>query len=183
MDLQNNANTMTCISLNFLGPPESSNGQETNGLCPERDFKVQMGRICDRPIYSLKHVPGTSLLVTSGPPDSVLQVWRTEPDETDMMKLLRVISPTKIEDTSWSKIATSCAKPSCVLHGQRICNLQMTEIESEKSPWVADTMTCISLNFLGPPESSNGQETNAFVWLDTRMKAGTKFCSCFCLRG
>uniref|UniRef100_A0A2D4LXF8 WD repeat-containing protein 73 n=1 Tax=Micrurus spixii TaxID=129469 RepID=A0A2D4LXF8_9SAUR len=92
-----------------------------------------------------------SLLVTSGPPDSGLQVWCMEPEETDMIKLLSVISPTKTEDTSWSKIPTSCAKPACVLHGQRISNLQMTEIESEKSLWVAgsDSLDKIaSLDFL-----------------------------------
>uniref|UniRef100_A0A2D4NUG2 WD repeat-containing protein 73 n=1 Tax=Micrurus surinamensis TaxID=129470 RepID=A0A2D4NUG2_MICSU len=136
--------------LQLLLPPRLL-AKQNKGLCPERDFKVERGGICDRPIYRLKHVPGTSLLVTSGPPDSGLQVWCMEPDETDMIKLLSVISPTKTEDTSWSKIATSCAKPACVLHGQRISNLQMTEIESEKSLWVAgsDSLDKIaSLDFL-----------------------------------
>ncbi|KAM3837683.1 WD repeat-containing protein 73-like [Vipera latastei] len=121
------------------------------GLCPERDFKAERGGICDRPIYRLKHVPGTSLLVTSGPPDSALQVWRVESDETDVIKLLSVISPTKTEDTSWSKIATSCAKQACILHGQRICNLQMMEVESGQNLWVAASASpdkIASLDFL-----------------------------------
>ncbi|XP_070800102.1 WD repeat-containing protein 73 [Pituophis catenifer annectens] len=136
--------------LQLLLPPRLL-AKQNKGLCPERDFKVERGGICDRPIYRLKHVPGTSLLVTSGPPDSMLQIWRIEADETDVIKLLSVISPTKTEDTSWSKIATSCAKPACVLHGQRICNLQKTEIESEKSPWVAASASpdkIASLDFL-----------------------------------
>ncbi|KAG8136994.1 hypothetical protein E2320_005538 [Naja naja] len=53
------------------------------------------------------------------------------------------------EDTSWSKIATSCAKPACVLHGQRISNLQMTEIESEKSLWVAGSANLDKIASLG----------------------------------
>uniref|UniRef100_A0A8C5SQY7 High-affinity choline transporter 1 n=1 Tax=Laticauda laticaudata TaxID=8630 RepID=A0A8C5SQY7_LATLA len=136
--------------LQLLLPPRLL-ARQNKGLCPERDFKVERGGICDRPIYRLKHVPGTSLLVTSGPTDSGIQVWCVVPDETDMIKLLSVISPTKTEDTSWSKIATSCAKPACVLHGQRISNLQMTEIESEKSLWVAGSASLdkiASLDFL-----------------------------------
>ncbi|XP_039194041.1 WD repeat-containing protein 73 [Crotalus tigris] len=122
--------------LQLLLPPRLL-AKQNKGLCAERDFKVERGGICDRPIFRLKHVPGTSLLVTSGPPDSALQVWRVESDETGMIKLLSVISPTKTEDSSWSKIATSCAKPACILHGQRICNLQMMEIESGQNLWVA----------------------------------------------
>ncbi|XP_063162083.1 WD repeat-containing protein 73 [Candoia aspera] len=111
--------------------------KQNKGLCPERDFKVQRGGMCDRPVYRLKHVPETSLLVTSGPPDTALQVWCVEPDETDMIKLLSIVSPTKTEECSWSRIATGCATPARVLHGLRMCNLQMTEIESGQSLFVA----------------------------------------------
>uniref|UniRef100_A0A8D0HSQ2 WD repeat-containing protein 73 n=1 Tax=Sphenodon punctatus TaxID=8508 RepID=A0A8D0HSQ2_SPHPU len=50
--------------------------KENQGLCPERDFRVEHGGFSDRPVYSLKQVPETSLLVTSGPPDGTLQLWQ-----------------------------------------------------------------------------------------------------------
>ncbi|XP_061485126.1 WD repeat-containing protein 73 isoform X2 [Rhineura floridana] len=62
--------------------PQKLYAKENQGLCPERDFKVEHGGFSDRPVYSLKHVPETSLLVTSGPPDSALQVWRMEENES-----------------------------------------------------------------------------------------------------
>ncbi|XP_075775727.1 integrator complex assembly factor WDR73 isoform X1 [Pelodiscus sinensis] len=33
--------------------------KEKQGLCPERDFKVEQGGFSDRPVYSLQHVPDT----------------------------------------------------------------------------------------------------------------------------
>ncbi|XP_007440234.1 WD repeat-containing protein 73, partial [Python bivittatus] len=54
-----------------------------------------------------------------------------------VIKLLSVISPTKTEGCPWSKIATGCGKPARVLHGPRICNLQMTEIESGRTLYAA----------------------------------------------
>ncbi|XP_074672686.1 integrator complex assembly factor WDR73 isoform X2 [Strix aluco] len=65
-----------------LLPPPALQGKETQGLCPERDFKVECGGFSNRPVYSLKHVPDTSLLVTSGPPDSSLQVWQVSAEDS-----------------------------------------------------------------------------------------------------
>ncbi|POI20663.1 hypothetical protein CIB84_015590, partial [Bambusicola thoracicus] len=55
---------------------------DSQGLCPERDFKVECGGFSNRPVYSLKHVPDTSLLVTSGPPDSSLQLWQMSAEDS-----------------------------------------------------------------------------------------------------
>ncbi|XP_014815027.1 PREDICTED: WD repeat-containing protein 73 isoform X3 [Calidris pugnax] len=65
-----------------LLPPPSLQVKETQGLCPERDFKVECGGFSNRPVYSLKYVPDTSLLVTSGPPDSSLQVWQVSAEDS-----------------------------------------------------------------------------------------------------
>ncbi|XP_039913047.1 WD repeat-containing protein 73 isoform X2 [Hirundo rustica] len=65
-----------------LIPPPTLLTKETQGLCPERDFKVECGGFSERPVYSLKYVPDTSLLVTSGPPDSSLQVWQVSAEDS-----------------------------------------------------------------------------------------------------
>ncbi|MEE6473286.1 hypothetical protein FKM82_009929 [Ascaphus truei] len=55
--------------------PQKLHAKEKQGLCPERDFKVEHGGFSEQPVYSLKHIPETSLLLTSGPAASPLQVW------------------------------------------------------------------------------------------------------------
>uniref|UniRef100_A0A8C2SSX3 Uncharacterized protein n=1 Tax=Coturnix japonica TaxID=93934 RepID=A0A8C2SSX3_COTJA len=42
-----------------LLPPPTVQGKESQLLCPNRDFKVECGGFSNRPIYELKHVPGT----------------------------------------------------------------------------------------------------------------------------
>ncbi|KAL8191360.1 UNVERIFIED_CONTAM: hypothetical protein K2H54_072596, partial [Gekko kuhli] len=118
--------------LQLLLPPRLS-AKENQGLCPERDFKVEHGGFSDRPIYSLKHVPETSLLVTSGPPDSSLQVWRIDQDETDVIKPVRNIPTAGGDEPTWAKIATASSKSAWVLHGVKVSNIQVTEIESGKT--------------------------------------------------
>ncbi|XP_042316631.1 WD repeat-containing protein 73 isoform X2 [Sceloporus undulatus] len=77
------------------------------------------------------------LLVTSGPPDSGLQIWRMEPDGTDIIKLLGTIPTLPGGDEGWARIATTVSKPSRVLHGLRIGNLQVTDIESKQTLFMA----------------------------------------------
>ncbi|XP_060091201.1 LOW QUALITY PROTEIN: WD repeat-containing protein 73 [Heteronotia binoei] len=118
--------------LQLLLPPRLT-AKENQGLCPERDFKVEHGGFSDRPVYSLKHVPETSLLVTSGPPDSSLQVWRVEQNETDVIKLMGTIPTVGGEEPTWARIATAPSKSAWVLHGLKISDVQVTEIESRKT--------------------------------------------------
>ncbi|NWW54438.1 WDR73 protein, partial [Pedionomus torquatus] len=107
------------------------------GLCPERDFKVECGGFSDRPVYSLKHVPDTSLLVTSGPPDSSLQVWQVSAEDSDVIKPLSAIPTENGGGQPWAKIATISARAPWVLHGSRLDNVQITEVESRKNVYMA----------------------------------------------
>ncbi|NXX73921.1 WDR73 protein, partial [Urocolius indicus] len=118
------------------------------GLCPERDFKVECGGFSERPVYSLKHVPGTSLLVTSGPPDSSLQLWQVSAEDSDVIKPLSAILTEDATGQPWAKIATSSAKTSCVLHGSSLNNIQITEVESRKNvyraaPSSSEELSCL----------------------------------------
>ncbi|XP_054829962.1 WD repeat-containing protein 73 [Eublepharis macularius] len=117
--------------LRLLLPPRLF-AKENQGLCPERDFKLELGGFADRPVYSLKHVPETSLLVTSGPPDSSVQVWCMEQDETDVIKPLGTIPTGKGDEPAWAKIATASSTSAWVLHGLKTSDVQVTEIESRK---------------------------------------------------
>ncbi|KAM7179637.1 integrator complex assembly factor WDR73 isoform 1-T1 [Macrochelys suwanniensis] len=117
--------------------PQKLYVKEKQGLCPERDFKVERGGFSDRPVYSLRHVPDTSLLVTSGPPDSSLQVWQLAAEDTDVIKCASTIPTGNDSKKPWTKIATTLARTPCVLHGSRVNNVQITEIESKKNIYTA----------------------------------------------
>ncbi|NXJ72676.1 WDR73 protein, partial [Rostratula benghalensis] len=118
-----------------LIPPPSLQVKETQGLCPERDFKVECGGFSTRPVYSLKYVPDTSLLVTSGPPDSSLQLWQVSAEDSDVIKPLSAI--TTGNGQPWAKIATLSTRGPWVLHGSRVDNVRITEVESRKNIYTA----------------------------------------------
>ncbi|XP_040282460.1 WD repeat-containing protein 73 isoform X2 [Bufo bufo] len=56
--------------------PQKLHEQENQGLCPERDLKVEYGGFSEHPVYSLRHIPNSSLLVTSGPAAAHVQIWQ-----------------------------------------------------------------------------------------------------------
>ncbi|XP_010002862.1 PREDICTED: WD repeat-containing protein 73 [Chaetura pelagica] len=114
---------------------------DLQGLCPERDFKVECGGFSARPVYSLKHVPDTSLLVTSGPPDSSLQVWQVSAEDSDVIQAVGAIAADKATGQPWAKIATISARAPWVLHGSRLNNVQITEVESRKNVYRAGIYT------------------------------------------
>nr|XP_054510823.1 WD repeat-containing protein 73 [Agelaius phoeniceus] len=120
-----------------LIPPPTLLTKETQGLCPERDFKVECGGFSERPVYSLKYVPDTSLLVTSGPPDSSLQVWQVSAEDSDVIKSVSTIATENGTGQSWAKIATISARAPWVLHGSRLDRVQITEVESRKNVYTA----------------------------------------------
>ncbi|KAM9205836.1 integrator complex assembly factor WDR73 [Mergus octosetaceus] len=120
-----------------LLPPPTLQAKETQGLCPERDFKVECGGFSSRPVYSLKHVPDTSLLVTSGPPDSSLHVWQVSGEDSDVIKPVSAIPAANSTGQAWAKIATISTKAPWVLHGSRVDNVRITEVESQKNVYVA----------------------------------------------
>uniref|UniRef100_A0A8B9P8N4 WD repeat domain 73 n=1 Tax=Apteryx owenii TaxID=8824 RepID=A0A8B9P8N4_APTOW len=120
-----------------LLPPPTLQVKETQGLCPERDFKVECGGFSNRPVYSLKHVPDTSLLVTSGPPDSSLQVWQVSAEDSDVIKSVSAIPTENGTGQPWAKIATTSARAPWVLHGSTLNSVQITEVESKKNVYKA----------------------------------------------
>ncbi|XP_019343837.2 WD repeat-containing protein 73 isoform X2 [Alligator mississippiensis] len=122
-----------------LGLPPRLCAREKQGLCPERDFKVERGGFSRRPVHGLKQVPDTGLLVTSGPPDSSLQVWQMAAEDTDVIHFVSTIPAGNASEKSWAKIATAFAGNPWVLHGSRVSNVQVTEIESKRSIYKAGT--------------------------------------------
>ncbi|NXL11140.1 WDR73 protein, partial [Mesembrinibis cayennensis] len=121
-------------------------------LCPERDFKVECGGFSSRPVYSLKHVPDTSLLVTSGPPDSSLQLWQVSAEDSDVIKAVSAIPTENGTGQPWAKIATMSAKAPWVLHGSRLNSVRITEVESRKNVYTA--------------ASRNSEELSGLAFLD-----------------
>ncbi|XP_061298138.1 WD repeat-containing protein 73 [Pezoporus flaviventris] len=118
-----------------LLPPPPMREEGTKSLFPEREFKVECGGFSDRPIHSLKCVPGTSLLVTSGPPDSSLQLWKVSAEDSNVIKPVSAI-PTE-NGHPWARIATTAARAQWVLHGSTLDSVHITEVESRKNIDVA----------------------------------------------
>ncbi|XP_063288006.1 WD repeat-containing protein 73 [Pelobates fuscus] len=132
--------------LQLLLPPKL-HAVENQGLCPERDLKVEHGGFSEHPVYSLKHVPNSSLLVTSGPSTSPVQVWQIGAEDKDVIKPQTTIRSEAGKKT-WTKIATTT---SSVLYGSQANNVHLTEIESTKliySLGVAQTDSVSNLCFL-----------------------------------
>ncbi|XP_062983438.1 WD repeat-containing protein 73 [Elgaria multicarinata webbii] len=155
--------------------PQTLYAKENQGLCPDRDFKVEHGGFSDRPVCQLKHMPETSLLVTSGPPDSSLQVWRMELDETDVIKPLSTIPTAHGDDRTWAKMAAAFSKSARILHGQRINNIQVTEVESGKTVFMADSTDpdeVATLDFLDEATLLACTAGGQLYFADTRQPRG-----------
>ncbi|XP_072476064.1 WD repeat-containing protein 73 isoform X1 [Notamacropus eugenii] len=120
--------------LHLLLPPKLC--AENQGLCPERDFRMKHGGFSDKPVYNLKHIPETRLLVTSGPPDSSLQVWQVAED-SDVIKAVSTIAIHGAKSSVWPKLAVLVSKVPRVLHGARVNDLHVTELESQKTLYMS----------------------------------------------
>ncbi|NXW66444.1 WDR73 protein, partial [Eurystomus gularis] len=131
-----------------LLPPPTLQVTQTQGLFSERDFKVECGGFSGRPVYSLKYVPDTSLLVTSGPPDSSLQVWQVLAEDSDVIKCVSTITTENGPGQPWAKIATLSARAPWVLHGSRLDGVQITEVESKKNVYMGASRTAEELSGL-----------------------------------
>ncbi|MBN3304199.1 WDR73 protein, partial [Amia calva] len=108
------------------------------GLCPERDFKVEHGGFSDTPIHCLKHVLGTRSVVTSGPPESPLQIWRIGGDDSDVIKRTACIEAST-GSRSQRKVAPSLSGKPCVLHASQVNDTALTDLESHRSLYSVDT--------------------------------------------
>ncbi|NWR53864.1 WDR73 protein, partial [Bucorvus abyssinicus] len=94
-----------------------------------------------------------SLLVTSGPPDSSLQIWQVVPeDSADVIKCVSAIATENCTGQPWAKIATISARAPWVLHGSRLNSVRITDVESRKNVYVAG--------------SSSSQELSGLAFLD-----------------
>ncbi|XP_029457961.1 WD repeat-containing protein 73 [Rhinatrema bivittatum] len=113
--------------------PQKLYAKENQGLCAERDFKVEHGGFSDWPVYNLKHVPNTSLLLTTGPEENSIQIWQIAAEDSDVIKPVSNICTEGKRENLWTRIATTSSESSRVLHGSVINNIHITEIESQKS--------------------------------------------------
>ncbi|XP_006867244.1 PREDICTED: WD repeat-containing protein 73 [Chrysochloris asiatica] len=124
--------------------------KENQGLFPERDFKVRHGGFSDKPIFDLKHVPKTRLLVTSGLPACSLQVWQVA-EESDVIKAISTIDVPEEEGSFWPRVAVFSLMTPGVLHGTRLRSLRITDLESQKTTYtsgVGDSEVLSSLQVL-----------------------------------
>ncbi|XP_075705356.1 integrator complex assembly factor WDR73 isoform X2 [Rhinoderma darwinii] len=132
--------------------PQKLHEKKNQGLCPERDLKVEHGGFSEHPVYSLKHVPGSSLLVTSGPSVAHVQIWQIGAEDKDVIQPTISI-PSNLGKETWTKIAVSAASSPRVVHGSRLTDVHITEIESAKRLYtlaVPGSEAVGSLSFLDP---------------------------------
>ncbi|XP_003413816.1 WD repeat-containing protein 73 [Loxodonta africana] len=125
--------------------------KENQGLFPERDFKVCHGGFSDKPVFDLKHVPETRLLLTSGLPGCSLQVWQIAED-SDVIKAVSTIAMHEEEESLWPRMAVFSSVAPGVLHGARLSSLKITDLESQKIMYasgVGDREALSSLQVLG----------------------------------
>ncbi|KAM4046072.1 integrator complex assembly factor WDR73 [Anomaloglossus baeobatrachus] len=132
--------------------PQKLHEQQNQGLCPERDLKVEYGGFSQHPVYSLKRFPGTSLLASSGPSPSRVQIWQIGAEDKDVIQpTISILSDPSKE--TWTKLAVSGAGPPCVLHGSRVNGVHITEIETAARLYtlaVSCSEAIGSLSFLDP---------------------------------
>ncbi|XP_065143853.1 integrator complex assembly factor WDR73 [Paramisgurnus dabryanus] len=100
---------------------------DNQGLCAERDFKVQHGGFSEEPVECLIHIPGTRCVVTSGGSSSTLQIWDIGGDDSDVIKRTGVINPKNIT-AKGCKIAPGLTEEPAVLHGSLTNDIQLQEL-------------------------------------------------------
>ncbi|XP_032878060.1 WD repeat-containing protein 73 [Amblyraja radiata] len=113
-----------------LALPQKLSAKQKQGLCPDRDFRVDGGGFSHRPVYQLKHVPGTSLLVTSGPPDTSLQVWTLGASESDSVRLQSSWPLTGPAGNGWSRLSVTGPPSPRVLHGSTLTDLSLLDLHT-----------------------------------------------------
>ncbi|KAI7796022.1 WD repeat-containing protein 73 [Triplophysa rosa] len=100
---------------------------DNQGLCAERDFKVQHGGFSEEPVECLIHIPETRFVVTSGGSSPALQIWDIGGDDSDVIKRTGVINP-KSTSAKCGKIASGLTENPTVLHGSYTSDVQLTEL-------------------------------------------------------
>uniref|UniRef100_A0A8D2NFJ3 WD repeat domain 73 n=1 Tax=Zonotrichia albicollis TaxID=44394 RepID=A0A8D2NFJ3_ZONAL len=134
-----------------LIPPPTLLTKETQGLCPERDFKVECGGFSERPVYSLKYVPDTRY---------------------DYQVLPRVYWKWRRDLSTESKLLFHASRAPWVLHGSRLDRVQITEVESRKNVYTAGSEELSSLAFLDCSLLLLCSATGRLCLADTRQPQG-----------
>ncbi|XP_056417074.1 WD repeat-containing protein 73 isoform X2 [Hyla sarda] len=132
--------------------PQKLHETENQGLCPERDLRVEHGGFSQHPIYSLQHIPHTSLLVTSAPSSAHVQIWQIGAEDKDVIQPTTSIQSDPSKET-WTKIAILGGTAPRVVHGSQVNAVHITEIESAKRVYtlaVSSDEAIGSLSFLDP---------------------------------
>ncbi|XP_045680802.1 WD repeat-containing protein 73 [Phyllostomus hastatus] len=146
--------------------------KENQGLFPERDFKVRHGGFSDRPVFDLKHVPDTRLLVTSGLPGCSLQVWQVAED-SDVIRAVSTIAVPESEGSLWPRVSVFPSAAPAVLHGARLSDLKAVDLESQKTTYasgVGDSEELSSLQALDADTFAFCCASGRLGLVDTRQK-------------
>ncbi|XP_027016758.1 WD repeat-containing protein 73 isoform X1 [Tachysurus fulvidraco] len=121
--------------------------KKNQGLCPERDFKVQHGGFSDEPIECLRHIFGKRCVVTSGQHSSKLQVWDIGDDDNDVMRRTGVINCSHTSTTG-RKLASGFTEDASVLHGSTVHDVQHTDVASGRMLYAVETDSLDVVNCL-----------------------------------
>ncbi|XP_004617562.1 WD repeat-containing protein 73 isoform X1 [Sorex araneus] len=157
--------------LHLLLPLRLS-AKENQGLCPERDFRVLHGGFSDRPIFDLKRVPDTRLLVTSGLPSGSLQVWQVSED-SDVIGVGSTVPVHEEEKGLWARVAVFSVPAPRILHGARLSGLRVVDLESQKTTYasgVSDSAPLSSLQALDADTFAFCCTSGRLGLVDTRQK-------------
>ncbi|XP_004594735.1 WD repeat-containing protein 73 [Ochotona princeps] len=157
--------------LHLLLPPRLS-VTENQGLHPERDFKVSHGGFSDGPVFDLKHVPDTRLLVTSGLPGGHLQVWQVAEDN-DVIEAVSTIPGHETEGSLWPRVAVFASAAPGVLHGVKLRGLKVVDLESQKTTYasgIGDSEELSSLQVLDADTFAFCCSSGRLGLVDTRQK-------------
>ncbi|KAG7483830.1 hypothetical protein MATL_G00042570 [Megalops atlanticus] len=127
--------------------PQKLFARDNQGLCPERDFRVDHGGFTEEPVNCLRHIPGTRCVVTSGAPGSSLQIWQIGDGDSDVIKKTGCIE-LKNNSKRRCKIGAGLTETACVLHGSELRDIQLTELPSGKVLYTAGSDSSDSVSSL-----------------------------------
>lgn len=101
---------------------------------------MRHGALADGPVFALKHVPGTRLLVTSGPPGTHLRLWQIAEDSDAIRAAGTIAVPGEEEEEGrrlWPRVAVVTSLAPGVLHGARLAGLRLVDLESRATTFTS----------------------------------------------
>ncbi|XP_036381022.1 WD repeat-containing protein 73 isoform X2 [Megalops cyprinoides] len=127
--------------------PQKLFARDNQGLCPERDFRVDHGAFTEEPVNCLRHIPGTRCVVTSGAAGSSLQIWQIGDGDSDVIRKTGCIE-LKNNSNKRCKIGAGLTETACILHGSELRDIQLTELPSGKVLYKAGSDSSDSVSSL-----------------------------------